>query len=283
MYKILVPTDFSEIADNGLDAAIKLSSKIEFAEVHLVNFVPPPTDVTFSATGDIFKKTSDEETVYTVELGRVNLEKLLLTVEKFNIFDVNVVTEVIFDDFEKGIETYVAKQDIDLIIMGTSGEESYTEYFVGNHADQTIRLGACPVLTLKKPVSQFDIQNIVLATDLNNEATDAVRNIVRFAQQFDATLHILHVDTSDSNLKELIEEKLEEYTHRNHIYDNYTINVVQHKNEESGIIEFANQKEADIIALMTHERNAVANFFVSSISEEIVKEAEKPVLTVTIE
>ena len=62
----------------------------------------------------------------------------------------------------------------------------------------------------------------------------------------------------------------------------YTFETYNESNIEKGIINYSNEKEADLIAFCTHGRTALNHFFTGSISEDLVNHAKKPVLTFRI-
>lgn len=60
---------------------------------------------------------------------------------------------------------------------------------------------------------------------------------------------------------------------------NYTINIYNDKVEEDGIIYFAQDIEADLIALATHGRTGLLHLLSGSIAEDVVNHAKRPVWT----
>ena len=62
----------------------------------------------------------------------------------------------------------------------------------------------------------------------------------------------------------------------------YTFETYNESNIEKGIINYSNEKDADLIAFCTHGRTALSHFFTGSISEDLVNHANKPVLTFKI-
>nr|WP_313791405.1 universal stress protein [Lacinutrix neustonica] len=51
---------------------------------------------------------------------------------------------------------------------------------------------------------------------------------------------------------------------------------------EKGILNCANDMNADLIAIATHGRTGISHFFSGSISEDIANHASKPVMTFKI-
>ncbi len=57
-------------------------------------------------------------------------------------------------------------RDIDLVVMGTSGEENAAEAFTGNHTEQVIKISKCPVLSVRDGFQIKDFNKIVLAVNV---------------------------------------------------------------------------------------------------------------------
>lgn len=278
MNRILVPTDLSSIANFGVEAAISLAKKMD-AQVYLLNCIPPLHGSSFSAmgvatTGEVIS----EEARFVMELHKKNETKLGRIAENGSAKGVHITTSIQVKDFQEAIVDFINDHEIDLVVMGTSGESTYTEFFVGNHTEKVIRISECPVLAVKQLHLEFPIKNIVLATDLNPEAFEGVTHIKRFASFFDPHIYVLHVMKDKSTSQAEISSKLDSFAHRHH-FSKYSFHSVYAHDERKGILEFAKEKEADMIAVITHGRTGLANLIFGSVSEDLVKEAHIPVLT----
>lgn len=277
MNRILVPTDFSDIANFGIEAAISLAQKMD-AQIFLVNFIPPVHGANINATGAATGTGLSEEARFTIELHKKNEKRLATLAEGISKLGLHVTTSVLIKAMQAGVSDFIDEHGIDLVVVGTSGESTYTEFFVGNHTEQIIRVSHCPVLAVKQSHPEIEIRNIVLATDLNPDAFEGVTHIKRFSTFFDAHLHVLHVmndkDTSEAEVK----SKLDSFAHRHH-FVNFSLHSIYEKDEKQGILKFAKEKKADLIAVITHGRTGLANLIKGSVSENLIKEANIPVLT----
>src|SRR5919108_6517968 len=135
MKKILVPTDLSPIAERGLSLALEIAERSE-AEISLVNFTRHPFGKTFTAMGEVTSKIDTEGELYNLQLLHVNKQKLDALVKKYSAHGVDIETAIVDEEFKDGIDEYLHREKIDLIVMGTSGEENATEAFTGNHTEQ---------------------------------------------------------------------------------------------------------------------------------------------------
>lgn len=278
MNRILVPTDFSEIAYYGIEAAVGLAKKMD-AQVYLLNCIAPISGSNFSAMGvAIAEEGVSEEARFVMELYKKNEAQLAKLGKQESEKGVHITTSVQIKNLQEAISDFIEEHKIDLVVMGTSGESTYTEFFVGNHTEQVIRISHCPVLSVKQSHPDLEIKNIVLATDLNPEAFEGVTHIKKFTSFFDTHIDVLHVMTNKSDSQAEVTSKLDSFAHRHH-FVHYTLHSIYAEDEREGILQFAKEKGADMIAVITHGRTGLANLIFGSVSEELVKQARMPVLT----
>jgi nucleotide-binding universal stress UspA family protein len=99
---------------------------------------------------------------------------------------------------------------------------------------------------------------------------------------FDATLHILHINTPvhfkrDAEAHEAMVEFAKHYK-----LANYKLHFRSYENEGNGIIDFAYTEKMDLIAMATHARKGLAHVFNSSMTESVVNHIQVPIWTYCI-
>lgn len=279
MKKILVPVDFSEECYYGLNLAIKIAQKT-LGQIFLLNCVPPPTP-TFNSLGDMIKHKEevDDEHRFTYELIKSTKHKMEDLVQEFISENVPLMPVIKVAELPDGVTEVIEQEGIDLVVMGTSGETAFSELLSGNHTEQVIRIFKCPVISVKKNVERFELKNILLATDLRTETVEKIEYVKRFAHLFNARIHVLHIADTDETEAE-VRDKLANFAYK-HQLENYSLNVLDYGDEVKGIRDFARQINADMIVAITHPRSSLADFIFRrhSISEELVEESFRPVLT----
>lgn len=280
MKRILVPTDFSAIADYGLQMAIQVARRTG-AEIFLLNMIAPFHDSKFSAMGAGTGGGISEESRFIVELRRLNEDKLLDIAGYYYESGIRIHPAIVIDEVQEGIGRFIDKYQIGLVVMGTSGESTYTEFFTGNHTEQVMRTSHCPVLTVRRLHRDFEVKNIVLATDLAKETNQGVPSVKEFADYFDARIHLLHVVTGRTSSEKKAKEELEAFA-TNHAIKGTTAHVVKNTNPREAILHFAREKQADLIAVITYGRTGLSNLVFGSVSEDLVKAANVPVLTASV-
>lgn len=273
MKKILVPIDFSKQAEFAAKVAAKIAEETN-SELHLLHMLELPTEVIDPS--NFGTENNSPSTLLYMKRAQEKFEKLT---KRYFMRNVNVVKSVFFHETFDGIIKESKKQDADLIVMGSQGVSGFEEMFVGSNTEKVVRHSDVPVLVIKNDIDDFKIDNMVFASNFDEDGLQTFQNIVSFAKIFNAKIHLLKVNTAQSfepTIKSQL--KIKEFINNSNL-DNYTINIHNDVTVEMGILNFAEYIEADVIALNTHGRRGLMNFFSGSISKDISNHSVLPVIT----
>lgn len=271
MKRIIVPCDFSGPAIHAFRFAVDVAAQSS-GEVHLLHIIELPVlqdCAVLSFEDGIFKALRAEATL--------EMRTLATGVPD----NVRVIQAIRFGSVHKIIPIYVSAVAGDLIIMGTHGASGLRELFVGSNAEKVVRTSAVPVITVKDNCSS-PVKRIVFPCTLENEQQEELAHKVRALQQFFQTrLHIVWINSPlyperDAHVKERLEAFAERFG-----FENYSVNIYHDMDAEAGILSFARQVEADMIALGTHGRRGVARVRYGSMAEDIVSHA-KPLIWTSV-
>ncbi|NND52024.1 MAG: universal stress protein [Flavobacteriaceae bacterium] len=274
MKKILVPTDFSEQAENALHVAAQLARKHD-AEIYLLHLLELPLYQV-----DALSTHSDlPEAVFFMKLAHKRFKEVMA---KEFLDGITVHETVEFhQSFSALIET-CKKKDIDLIVMGSHGVSGIKEIFIGSNTEKVVRTSDIPVLVIKNAHDNFEINDFVFASDFKNDNKDTYKQAAEMAKTFDAKMHLVMVNTANNfTTTAQAKERISNFT-KEHGYDNYSINIYNDESVEQGILNFSQSINADLIGISTHGRQGIAHFFNGSISEDLVNHAKRPVVTFKI-
>lgn len=285
MKKILVPTDLSVVAERGLTLAVAIAERSE-AEISLVNFTRHPFGRTFTAMGDVSTKIDKEGELFNLQLLRLNKQKLDELGQKYSEHGVDIQTDIVDEEFKDGIDEYLHRENIDLVVMGTSGEENGVEAFTGNHTEQVIKISKCPVLSVRDGFHIKDFNKIVLAVNVIKDKEhihDALDTLADLAACFDAHIFLVHVrdkatDYLDINLQEYFTEMAEAADLRN-----YSVTIYEADDQANGVIQFAREVKAGLIAVIKNSSEGIFRIFSSHFSDRLVKEVGRPVFTFNLQ
>jgi len=236
MKKILCPTDFSSTAEQGIAYAAKLAKKTR-SEITLLNVQTalslPPTEVIkgkFLATEPMRERL--EEKSYQVT----------------NDFQVDCLSDV--EPSNASLSEIITQRakDFDLIVMGTEGADSLTDFFFGTNAYQVAKESKTPVLLVPAGCEYKPLLNIVYAFDYEGRKKIPLEKATEWAHLLGAKINVLQVKERYSREIELNSKEIEE---KNKLHENTVerYNTVYANNLVESIENFVAEHKADALAL----------------------------------
>ncbi len=278
MKTILIPSDFSKEANFALDFGIQLAEKNQ-AKLVLLHVVEYPIGATIDPIGVSLPQPGDAQFIETLmKNGKEKMEELQAKVND----PIPVETIVEMGNPYLNIASVIEDQDVDLVVMGTKGATGLKEVFIGSNAEKVVRNVHCPVIAIKHPRKVSEIKEIAFGSNFM-EMDDVLMNHVKQLQDFfDAKLHLVRVNTPNNFEKDRNVLKLMEQTATRYMLKNYTVNIYNDIYEEEGIMHFAEDIEANLIALSTHGRKGLSHLLNGSIAEDVVNHSNIPIWTFSI-
>ncbi|MBL3658068.1 universal stress protein [Fulvivirga sediminis] len=280
MKRILVPTDFSDQAKYALDAAHRIALKTGAALV-LIHVIEDATVTSVHYTGEVElpEMTDRLFMMRMIEKGKKKLEKLA-TSEAFS--DIVVEQELRIGSPYHNIRDIVSEQEVDLVVMGTKGSSGVEEFLIGSNAEKVVRHAKCPVLTIHEELQNHSLETIVYATALDEDEIASFEVVKIFQAMYGAKINIVRINTPNNFQPDRVALKeLEEFAEKLKV-DNYELRIFNDNSEEEGIIYFAEQVKADLIAMATHGRTGLSHLLGGSIAEDVVNHTRRPVLTYSL-
>lgn len=274
MKRILIPTDFSKYADEAIEVGAEIAKKND-CEIILIHMLELPGQMNDALTG----ATSIPE----VMLFKRKAEETLKNIKNRPYLQGIKVTEVIrLDGAYHGINNYIKQNNMDLIVMGSHGASGIDEIIIGSNTEKVVRQSETPVLVIKNKIDNFKVQNIIFASDFSKETKKPFQKMLDFNKLFGSKLNLVMICTpntfkSTSAARKIVTDFVADFDMPEYSFETYN-----ESNIEKGIINYSNEKDADLIAFCTHGRTGLNHFFTGSISEDLVNHATRPVLTFRI-
>ncbi len=268
--KILIPTDFSEVANNALQYAIQLAKKTK-AEIHVLYVKNIPImDNSFPNT--VYQSYIMEVEEFTKKSFKDLTDKYLKNAElKFD-------THTAFGFIQDEIQDFSDKNNIDLIVLGTTGASGMQEILIGSNAASVAANSAIPVLIIP-PTSRFEeIIHMVYATDYNEPEFPAVSRLSYFANLYDADVSVLHVK---SDYDEFFDAE-HNFFIRNKDADEFKkwkiIKLPKGESVIENINTFITNNHSNMIVMAKHNRNFFDRLFHRSLSKKMAYHTKIPLL-----
>ena len=276
MKKILVPCDFSDEALQAYEFAMNIAVQ-SAGEVFVLKVIDLPVsyETSFGAPVYYFDDSVLKE-LQAQALGDFERMRNKSTQKGAASFC------TLHGPVTLMIRQFIDDNKIDLVVMGTKGASKWKEYLIGSNTEKIVRFSNVPVFAVRKSFELKQIKNIVFPTALQLNQPDFVNHVKELQSFFNATLHVLLVNTP-YNFKRTKDDKelLEEYA-KHYNLKNYTLNLYDDYYAEDGIINFTHNIKADMIAMATHGHKGLAHMFIGSVAEDVVNHVDCPIWTYSL-
>lgn len=269
MKTLLIPTDFSETSEAAVDFGLQLAEHHGYDVIlhHTVDFVQT-YDSMYMDAPNIHSLTEE-----VVEDCEVRLENLLRKCDR-NILTIS--KSLTIGNMIADIRKVVGEREVDLIVMGTKGASGMKEFFVGSNTEKVVRLVDCPVISIPGSLKVADIRKILVPVDLREVRPSFLRQISKFQQLFSASVDFLWVKTPHTiENSDLVTEEFNALLGEYEIASS-SFTIVHDVFPVEGILAYAKDTEADMIAMATHARRGLSHLFSGSLTEDVMNHTESP-------
>jgi nucleotide-binding universal stress UspA family protein len=282
---IVIPTDGSEHADraalHALGLARTVGATVEAVSVLDVRGAAGPFDA--GGLDDEFRDrltAERERALRSVESAATDLG-----VEA-------VRTTTVQGRPADAILGFASECDAGLLAMGTHGRTGVSRYVLGSVTEEVISRSSVPVLTARATdtAPETDYDQVLVPTDGSEYARVAVEHGIELAGRFDARVHVLNVAKTDwgtgrpsALLADVVaagEAATEEIATDARQAGLDAVTAVREGSPASGILDYVEAEDVDLIAMGTNGRTGPSRFLLGSTTERVVRHADVPVVAV---
>ncbi|MBB6325640.1 nucleotide-binding universal stress UspA family protein [Algoriphagus iocasae] len=282
MIKVLVPYDFSEQAQNALNFTTGLADKITGIHVEVIHVMEVPYVSNIGTMGGGAEMPEIENQIFFLELREkraAQIEELKKAHEGKN-YSFNAKLKL--GNAFQSISESIVEENPDLVVMGSKGSSGMEEVLIGSNTEKVVRTATCPVVTVKASTDPGSLKKIVFASDFKEDSDEIARRMKNLQGLFNAQLYFVVVNTP-ANFETTRESiKRINLFAKTYGFEGVKAEIYNSRSEESGIIEFAEDIDADLIAMATHGRTGFLHLITGSIAEDVVNHAKRPVWTLKV-
>jgi nucleotide-binding universal stress UspA family protein len=278
MKKILVPVDFSDVSQFGIEIAKKVA-KTTNVELHLLHIITLPSHVLLDNKGDLME--DGEMDTSEVKTQKIEAEiKMKALIE--SLTDFNIHTCICYGHVNEEVLKYAQKNTMDLIVMGTHGSTGIKEYITGSHAEHVAMHATAPVFTVKCDRSEMLIKSLVFTNSFSHEVENFPSIIKTIQEAFHAELHLLRVNTPNSFMvDDEVLANMKKFADKYELAD-VKYSVINDREVESGIEKYCLYNNIDVISIGSRQRTGVNKLINGCVSADLVNHVFKPIITYKI-
>jgi nucleotide-binding universal stress UspA family protein len=283
----------SEVSRHAANYALTIARWYDAAvtALHVYNPVVTPTTIGFAVAGPYLPPP----------LAKNEIEELRAQV--LSCFDgaCGVAVDVVIDGGRPapGILELARSRPADLLVIGTHGVNGFEHLVLGSVTEKVLRRAACPVLTVPPhahSTARLPFKRILCPVDLSDSSLAALDFALSLSREGDAELTILYVFEGwpDESSAAMRLDSIPEYRQamEREVTDKLRALVPDltrywcrpmirfgYGKPYREVLGIATEERADLIVMGVHGRNALDLMLFGSTTNQVVRRATCPVLT----
>jgi len=283
--KLLFPTDGSDGAAAVFDHVLDVADAHD-ATVHVLNVANTTRESVTQIQGQVVDALEQAGARTVKEAAARASER-----------GVPTVTEVLQGEPYRTIVDYAETYDVDLVIMPTHGRRGLERFLLGSTTERVVRRSDVPVLTIRPDEDvtvRYPYRTVLIPTDGSDPANAALGVGLDVASATSAAVHLLSVvdvtslgvdvraDIQSTALEEGAREILDAAAER---ATEAGVDPAATAVEFGGSITreiraYVADHDVDLVVVGTHGRTGFDRYVLGSVTEQLVRTASVPVLTV---
>ena len=265
MKKVLIPTDFSDNAWDALIYAIRLYDDIPCHFYILNTYQVGPSRVSNVKNQvrntQIFRLLKEESENELEKIATYLKDNLLNKKHEYETLSIS-------GSLITSIKRIVFNDNIDMIVMGTSGASGAKEIFMGSNTIKAIKnIDLCPIISVPEKYEYEEPEQVAFATDLKRSFNVIELNCLRELQLIhNFKIRIIHVK-EENILDEIQQQNIESLRL---FFEDDSISfeeILTDTTVAEAINDFVEDQKINIVSLVNYEHS----FFEKLTHEPIIK------------
>lgn len=263
---ILVPTDFSERAQNALEQAIYLASQLN-ARLLIYHVYHRPTD----EKGQAAALTDKQE---EIEKNFKKLTKLLPKLKETpHEFKKELGISV------DKIASRVNENGISMLVMATKGAKGLNEIW-GTKTAKIIKMIDTPVFVIPDNANLKSLNKVALACDYSLRINyEAITFLTDLAEKLNFSIDVITLNRDEKTMTK------NEHKHRQQIVElmgniKASFKFTQHPHIDKGIMAYSKENNVDAVVVLSKNYSFIESLFHESLTEKMVFNSPIPLMVI---
>lgn len=280
MEHILVPTDFSATSKGAYQYALHMARNFN-SNIKVVHVYHPSYDPgqPLGANANVMmlepKKRLMKKFIHQSESGEGEGSVDTL---------IDVKSEIVSGFAAEEIVRISKTEEIDLIVMGTTGENTILEKVFGSISSDVSKQVNCPVLLVPNGAKFKAYRNIAYASDFEKIDSQVMEKIVDFAGRFSAGINLVDVhESKEKGRYKVTEQELEQQLSERLPKLKFKMAEVESSSIWEGLNLYAADNEIDLLVMVTKHRKFWDNLVHKSITRQVAVHSKVPILILHVD
>ncbi|MFK7031106.1 universal stress protein [Flavobacterium oreochromis] len=272
MKTILVPTDFSDSANNASLFALELAKKNQAKVLLLHTYNLPIVDVQSGvlSANMVYSSVDLDE----FELFKENNKKLNELAYSKGLEDVEISHKIVLGELNISINQCVKEENVDFVVMATSGDDDWFSKLMGSNTDSVILTTSVPTLVLPEGCSTNELKTMGFTTRFREKDKIAFIETIKLADKLGWSIKCLHITNSEDQVSEEIINLWKKE------FESDKVSFVINKSDSviDGIEYFIDNYEIDLLGMVTYKRDFFTELFTKRLTQKITHRVHIPIL-----
>ena len=269
---ILVPIDFSEKSKNAMNLAAQMAIRHE-AKLILLHICP-----TFNLIDRTGKQVIGAE---TLQENLTNAEEELdeLKVDLQIDHNISIQTIIKTENIIDGINELVQTENVDLVVIGTSGKQNLKQLFLGSNSYNVLLNADCSVLLVPETFNQTFFKKILFPVRVKSELLEKTDLSILLANKNDGDINLLGVE--NVNALQNIKETFNQIERNLQLKAASFFSEFKSSDDNAKIIATATKEnDCDLILLSDQDEDSWKSFMADNFFKKIINETNVPLFIV---
>lgn len=266
---ILFPTDFTADAEQAYRYALEIAKKTD-ADLHLFHAIEEPFNYAVRIE-EIVENKKDSALKTFQQMMQQARES-----DEYN--KLAIYSEIRRSKPLSAILSKAEDIEADMIIVGTKGESSFKRILYGNVTSQLLLESEIPVLTVPANSKKPYLDRFIFTSDFRDDDLSSLNRTIKFAKNFDAEIHVVHVSTSNSiqsqskfrGFCELVSEEIE--------YPKIEYKRLISKNFTQGVSSYLDEEPTSLVVITRYKKKYLRTMIWASSTQELTYHTRVPML-----
>ncbi|WP_047414620.1 universal stress protein [Cellulophaga sp. Hel_I_12] len=264
MKRILLPTDFSDNAFEAIRYALLVFKDLKCTFFLLHTYTPPVYQTEYLlgspgliGLGDVMQETSTNR----LEKLKVRLESQYKNTN--HTFKIRTAFNTLVNEV---IET-TEQEEIDMIIMGTTGATGAKEILFGSNAVHVIKKTKRPIIVVPPNFEYEAPKEILFPTDYEIDyKKEALESLFIIAQQHNSRINVMHVragldlNTLQKKYKKQLEKLISTMSLFHEMPDNEVINAIN---------QFQVKNKINLLVMIQNKHTFLERLFIEPVIKKL--------------
>ena len=269
MNTLLIPTDFSTVADNALKYALDMATQyqLDLTLFHVVQLAAP------AMANMIYVDTMTDLAKHAEERMAEKCKSLKAEYPNLN-FNYKVETGLLLDSLEATCQELKPIA----VVMGITGDGTGVDKIIGSNAILAMNSLTNPLIVVPKNGYFRAVNKLCFACDLKNVAASTpLLAIKAFAKLFNAEVHILNIDYHNRNYSPNTQNEIEVL---NLMFDTieHKFHFIENESVQDAINDFIDHNDMDLLIMLPKKHSFFESLFRRSQTKEMLYHSHIPIL-----